>query len=162
MDNDLIAALRIKDKNLSTESSEVEMQLKTLNERLTKIRAARIGIQAILAEEGATPLEGAALTNVSITPKAADIRMGIPMGPTGPVNPSAPETDRPLLVVLNDVMADGRPRTTAELAERLTAKGYSFGARSPLRVIHATLIGASQSGAFVKHGDKWQIGHSPR
>ena len=159
MDNELIAVLRAKDRNLSPEGSEIEMQLASLSERLNKIRAARAGIQAILAEEGAPALEGAALTNVPL-PRVSESR--ITLGPTGPSGPPDIDTDRPLVAVLNDVLADGNPQSTAELAERLATKGYQFGARSPLRVIHATLMGASQRGTFVKNGDKWRIGHSPR
>jgi hypothetical protein len=144
MDSEFIAALRTKDVVLAKDDAELEIQAAKIEKMRRDISAARAGIQALLKTEGAEPV------NTNITPGTADLVI----------------TNRPLLSILTEVLSDGKPRSTAELAKGLTAKGVRFGQSgdsSPLRVIHATLMGASRtSGAFNKLHDKWQIGHSQR
>ena len=54
-------------------------------------------------------------------------------------------------------LADGKPRSNAELAESMKVKGATFGDSSAMRVINATLLGASRApGAVIrKVGGKW-------
>jgi len=137
--SDYIRTLQAKDKAFEAEFVQLHADLDRISIRLRDIVSARSQIQSLLKLEGIEP---------SAIPKSESEGMEITV------------SERPLIEILTDVLADGKARTTDELAESARAKGVQFGEKSPKRIIHATLMGASRHGAVNKDAGKWQIGNS--